>query len=72
MMIYSSEANLDNVNDQTLLDLRDRGVEIGAIAAYFKHSLPEHPRRTRTAWSKQLQHVTRYIYRYIVTLGIVK
>ena len=48
LLVYGGEGHMDGITQDALSDVRDRGVEIGASAAFFQHTLPENPRRART------------------------
>ena len=49
--------NLDSFSNDSLKDIKARGIEIGAIAAYFAHYLPENPRRAKVAWARCLENL---------------
>lgn len=39
------------ITQDSITKLQRRGIEIGAMSAYFQHALPENPRRARTQWN---------------------
>jgi hypothetical protein len=54
LLIYGGEGHMDGINANAMRDTRDRGCEIGGVAAFFNHTLPGNPRRARSAWTRGL------------------
>ena len=49
LFVFGGESNLDGVSQENLDGLRTRAIEIGAIAGFFRHVLPERTVRQRRA-----------------------
>eukprot|EP00912_Choanoflagellata_sp_UC4_P001107 UC4_evm1s685 len=48
---------MDDIDSNSICNLRDRAVEIGTLASYFNHTMPANPRRARSAWTESLGEV---------------
>jgi GTPase SAR1 family protein len=54
LLVFGGQGHFDGMDQSAITRLRDRGIEIGAQAAYFEHMLPTNPRRARTQWNQGL------------------
>ena len=54
LLVFGGQGHFDGTDQSAITRLRDRGIEIGAQAAYFEHMLPTNPRRARTQWNQGL------------------